>query len=220
MENIISLLILPIVFLSYKIIISYFNEDKKEFAYFLLLFFYLLILLILSVNNYKEYIVLLSLLISIPLIWLVRRIYITIKNKKEYERLRVLNIQREKREIELYREKMARIRDKIAQNEPLNFDDFYLYYVDKKYSIEGVYVLMNISKNKNYVGKSLDTVSRVKDHIEGRGNAHLFADLKYGDIFKIRLIPFDSRNFFDIHEQERETIKMFHGFTRGYNRTK
>lgn len=116
-----------------------------------------------------------------------------------------------------FQKEITEIRNNIKENKSISISDFYKAY--KSSSIYGIYALFNQTKNMYYVGKSQNIVSRVKNHIEGRGNAHLFADLKFGDKFLIHLIPYETK-FNDLNEQERFYIKVFDSYNRGYNRTR
>lgn len=122
----------------------------------------------------------------------------------------------ERKKYEIY---LKEIRLKIQNEELITIKEFYDSY-NKYINIYGVYILYNKTKNKYYVGKSQNIVSRVKNHIEGRGNAHLFADLKYGDEFMISLVSYDSQKFTSLNQQERFYISVFDAFENGYNRTR
>jgi hypothetical protein len=122
----------------------------------------------------------------------------------------------EGKKYEIY---LKEIRLKIQNEELITIKEFYDSY-NKNINIYGVYILYNKTKNKYYVGKSQNIVSRVKNHIEGRGNAHLFADLKYGDEFMISLVSYDSQKFTSLNQQERFYISVFDAFENGYNRTR
>src|SRR5690554_1421574 len=122
----------------------------------------------------------------------------------------------EGKKYEIY---LKEIRFKIQNEELITIKEFYDSY-NKNINIYGVYILYNKTKNKYYVGKSKNIVSRVKNHIEGRGNAHLFADLKYGDEFMISLVSYDSQKFTSLNQQERFYISVFDAFENGYNRTR
>lgn len=115
------------------------------------------------------------------------------------------------------KKKIQSIRLRIKNNHRLTIDEFYT--ISKNTKTSGVYVLFNENKNKYYVGQSKNIVHRVKNHIEGRGNAHLFADLKYGDIFYVHLIEFTSE-FRSLNEQEKYYINIYDSFNNGYNKTR
>lgn len=150
----------------------------------------------------------LKIILSILFVILSLIIYFTIS-------LYVKNyLERKKHEIYL-----KEIRLKIQNEELITIKEFYDSY-NKNINIYGVYILYNKAKNKYYIGKSQNIVSRVKNHIEGRGNAHLFADLKYGDEFMISLVSYDSQKFTSLNQQERFYISVFDAFENGYNRTR
>jgi len=108
-----------------------------------------------------------------------------------------------------------------ANNElEISIQEFYDGYVNQKESIKGVYVIRNKTKNKYYVGQSQNIVLRVRKHLEGSGNGHLFADYKYGDLFSVILIRFNTNKYTSLSHQERAYIEIFDSFNRGYNKTR
>lgn len=113
--------------------------------------------------------------------------------------------------------KIKKIRNNIENNNFISIKDFYLAY--SNFDFKGIYILKNVTKQKYYVGKSINVVKRVKNHIQGRGNAHLFADLKYGDIFTIHLINYSSK-FSTLGQQEKFYIEVFDSYNKGYNRNR
>lgn len=82
----------------------------------------------------------------------------------------------------------------------------------------GVYVLINKKNNYHYVGQSVDVISRVSSHFQGRGNGDVYADFKYGCPFEVILIPLQEP-FNTLNELEREMIR-YYGADRQYNKTK
>lgn len=120
-------------------------------------------------------------------------------------------------ERKLKNQRILETREAVKNNLVISINEFYEAFYQMK--IVGVYVLYNKNKNKYYVGRSQNIVSRVKAHLEGRGNAHLFADLKYGDEFLVHLIEYESK-FYDTAEQEKYYIQVFDSYRNGYNKTR
>src|SRR5690554_2320401 len=112
------------------------------------------------------------------------------------------------------------IKQKINKELEISITEFYDGYVNRRVSIKGVYVIRNKTKNKYYVGQSQNIVLRVRKHLEGSGNGHLFADYKYGDLFSVILIRFNPNKYTSLSHQERAYIEIFDSFNRGYNKTR
>lgn len=85
---------------------------------------------------------------------------------------------------------------------------------------EGVYILYNTSRNKYYVGQSVHVFSRVNAHLTGHGNGDVYADYKYGDDFKIMLVPLCNSGYGNLNDLEREMIGAFDSCATGYNKTR
>lgn len=84
----------------------------------------------------------------------------------------------------------------------------------------GVYILFNESKNMYYVGQGKQVLNRVNAHFTGKGNGDVYADYKYGDSFKIRMIALENSGFDTLNELERYTISRFNAYSHGYNKTR
>ena len=84
----------------------------------------------------------------------------------------------------------------------------------------GVYILFNESKNMYYVGQGKQVLNRVNAHFTGKGNGDVYADYKYGDSFKIRMIALENSGFDTLNELERYTISRFDAYSHGYNKTR
>ena len=84
----------------------------------------------------------------------------------------------------------------------------------------GVYVLHNTTKGLYYVGQSVHVWKRLSDHLMGRGNADVYADMKYGDKFTIRAIPLVGSGYKNLNDLERDTIKSYDAYEHGYNKTR
>lgn len=93
-----------------------------------------------------------------------------------------------------------------------------LYAETKEFA--GVYILFNKKKNKYYVGQGERVLQRVNSHFTGKGNGDVYADYKYGDPFTIRMIALKGSGFRTLNELERNTIKTYDAFSKGYNKTR
>lgn len=90
----------------------------------------------------------------------------------------------------------------------------------RQYNFEGVYILYNETKKMYYVGQATKILDRVNAHFTGKGNGDVYADYKYGDSFKIRMIALEKSGFCSLNELERHTISKYNAFARGYNKTR
>ena len=93
-------------------------------------------------------------------------------------------------------------------------------YLSKKHDFSGVYILYNETKNMYYVGQGVRVFQRVNSHFTGHGNGDVYADYKYGDSFKIRMIPLKGSGFETLNALERNTIITYNSFSEGYNKTR
>lgn len=92
--------------------------------------------------------------------------------------------------------------------------------IDMLCNFAGVYILYNKTKKMYYVGQGKQVISRVNNHFTGKGNGDVYADYKYGDVFKIRLLALEGSGFKTLNDLERETIKTYDAFAHGYNKTR
>lgn len=90
----------------------------------------------------------------------------------------------------------------------------------KEFDFSGVYILFNEDKNMYYVGQGKSVFERVNNHFTGKGNGDVYADYKYGDSFKIKMISLDNSGFTSLNELERATIKTYNAYSQGYNKTR
>lgn len=84
----------------------------------------------------------------------------------------------------------------------------------------GAYVLTNMSTGRSYVGQSVRIVDRVNAHLTGSGNGDVYADLKNGDRFSIRLISLYDTHYKDLNSLEKFLIGVHDSYRNGYNRTR
>ena len=89
----------------------------------------------------------------------------------------------------------------------------------ERYNVKGVYVILNRSKHKYYVGQAHKLLSRVNGHLTGKGNGNVYADFAYGDRFYIKLFRFKGHAFKNLNEMERFYINKYHAQENGYNKT-
>lgn len=84
----------------------------------------------------------------------------------------------------------------------------------------GVYILFNKTKNMYYVGQGKQVLNRVNAHFTGKGNGDVYADYKYGDIFTIKMIALENSGFQSLNDLERNTIRRYNAYSKGYNKTR
>ena len=88
------------------------------------------------------------------------------------------------------------------------------------FNFAGVYILYNETKNMYYIGQAKKILDRVNQHFTGHGNGDVYADWKYGDKFKIRMIALKGSGFKTLNELERNTIRTYNSYSKGYNKTR
>lgn len=93
-------------------------------------------------------------------------------------------------------------------------------HISSNMGFSGVYILYNCTKNMYYVGQGKNVLNRVNSHFTGHGNGDVYADYKYGDKFKIKMIKLDGSGFSTLNELERCTIMTYNAYSKGYNRTR
>lgn len=93
-------------------------------------------------------------------------------------------------------------------------------HLSTNYEFSGVYILLNQTKNMYYVGQGVKVFQRVNNHFTGHGNGDVYADYKYGDQFTIKLIKLEGSGFSSLNELEREMIRYYNAFSKGYNKTR
>lgn len=124
--------------------------------------------------------------------------------------------------------------DELFNNEGSNFDEFITANQFnrnwlssnsgyQKIHIPGCYIIL-LSKNQItndrdfddvYVGQSTDVYKRVHNHLMGKGNGDVYADIKYGRYAYIKIIPCAEQN---LNEMEKNLIE-FYNATDSYNKT-
>ena len=86
--------------------------------------------------------------------------------------------------------------------------------------IVGVYILYNKDRRKYYVGQATRLFFRVNQHFTGHGNGDVYADYKRGrDRFSIKLIPLVNSGYYDLDKLEKDLIKKYNSYEKGYNKT-
>ena len=83
-------------------------------------------------------------------------------------------------------------------------------------AVEGFDITKPISSTLNLLtglGKSIGSIF-------GLGNGDVYADYKYGDKFTIKTIKLENSGFRTLNELERNTIKTYSAYSRGYNKTR
>lgn len=89
----------------------------------------------------------------------------------------------------------------------------------------GVYVILNQTLNKTYVGQSIHVMKRLRDHFSGHGkgetgSALLHRDYYSGNRFLITVIPIHDAPTDNLNRLERILIAEFNSFETGYNKTR
>lgn len=89
----------------------------------------------------------------------------------------------------------------------------------------GVYVILNQTLNKTYVGQSIHVMKRLRDHFSGHGkgntgSALLYRDYYSGNGFLITVIPIHDAPTDNLNRLERILIAEFDSFETGYNKTR
>ena len=84
----------------------------------------------------------------------------------------------------------------------------------------GIYIFHNKTRDMYYVGQSTRVVGRVIQHLTGHGNGDVYADYKYGDEFEINLVSLRESGYDSLDALERDAIKTYNAYTKGYNRTR
>ncbi len=89
----------------------------------------------------------------------------------------------------------------------------------------GVYVILNQTLNKTYVGQSIHVMKRLRDHFSGHGkgetgSALLYRDYYNGNGFLITVIPIHDTPTDNLNKLERILIAEFDSFKTGYNKTR
>ena len=92
------------------------------------------------------------------------------------------------------------------------------YALRKNFS--GVYIIYNKTKKKYYVGQATKILDRVNNHFTGKGNGDVYADYKYGDLFTIKMIALKNSGYHSLNDLERDAIKKYNSFAKGYNKTR
>lgn len=90
------------------------------------------------------------------------------------------------------------------------------------FNFSGIYILHNLTKDKHYVGQSVNVMSRVESHFKGRssGNQHVYNDFIKGDEWTIKMIRLKDTNYYNLNDLESYAIKLYQGFDKGYNKTR
>lgn len=87
-------------------------------------------------------------------------------------------------------------------------------------NVPGIYIIHNITDDRYYVGQSVRLLQRLKHHMSGAGNNHIYADYKAGQQFEVRAIPLEGSEFSNLNDMERHYIKLYTANINGYNQTK
>ena len=84
----------------------------------------------------------------------------------------------------------------------------------------GVYILHNVTQDKYYIGQAKSVLQRVTAHLTGHGNGDVYADYKYGNVFRVKTITLAQSGYDSLNALERDLIANYDAYTKGYNRTR
>lgn len=92
--------------------------------------------------------------------------------------------------------------------------------------IEGIYIIINVSKNKSYIGESKNIHRRFKDHqAELKANRHINAEMQNdynnGDTFYYLIVDILPNNISGVVRMSAETFYMlkYDTVNTGYNKS-
>lgn len=88
------------------------------------------------------------------------------------------------------------------------------------FDCSGVYILHNQTKQKYYVGQSVDVLKRVNQHFTGTSDKiDIYLDYKKGDHWTIKIIPLQDSGFIKLNPLEKHYIRIYDAYHSGYNKT-
>lgn len=119
-----------------------------------------------------------------------------------------------------YDEVMSMVAQYIANPNPWLFPTHLFEKEVLVDNVPGVYIIHNTTDDRYYVGQSVRLLQRLKHHLSGAGNNHIYADYKAGKQFKVRAIPLEGSEFSNLNDMERHYIKLYTANINGYNQTK
>jgi len=90
----------------------------------------------------------------------------------------------------------------------------------KNYNFEGVFILFNKTKNMYYIGQGQKALDGANNHLTGKGNGDVYADLKHGDEFTVKMISLETSGYSSLNELKRHTIFTYDAYAKGYNKTR
>jgi type II secretory pathway pseudopilin PulG len=85
---------------------------------------------------------------------------------------------------------------------------------------EGVYVILNNTGNKYYVGKSKKVIRRLIQHFRDRGNVEIYIDFIYNNNFTIKAISLTNSGYSSIDKLEEDTKAQYKDFGKEYDKKK
>ncbi len=121
--------------------------------------------------------------------------------------------------------RIRRLSDNALQLTPMEFFELReekegQQFLSKEMSYAGVYILYNRTKRKYYVGQGSRVMDRIMQHFSGHGNGDVYADYVHGDLFWIRTIALEGSGYDSLDDLERDTIRTYKAYEKGYNRTR
>lgn len=84
----------------------------------------------------------------------------------------------------------------------------------------GIYIFTNTDDGRCYVGQAHNVISRVNQHLTGKGNGDVYADYVHGAYFEIRMIALKGSGYHTLDDLERDAIAATGAYEEGYNKTR
>lgn len=123
----------------------------------------------------------------------------------------------------LYRRRRKKLRERMDalthKGSDVTPEEFLKSGLYREADFTGIYILHNETKDEYYVGQSVHVLTRVRQHFTGHGNGDIYADWKYGDKFTITLTKLVDSGYDNLNDLERDAIKAYDAYDKGYNRT-
>ncbi len=116
-----------------------------------------------------------------------------------------------------YKERTIQL-NRSALSDGISPTDFFRLKKEMQGDIVGAYILFNINKAMCYVGQSKRVYFRVNQHFTGEGNPDVYADYKYGNNFRIKIIRLNDSGYYDLDKLEKDLIAQYDAYNSGYNK--
>ena len=116
-----------------------------------------------------------------------------------------------------YKERTIQL-NKTALSDGISPSEFFKLKKEMHGDVVGAYILCNINKAKCYVGQSKRVYFRINQHFTGEGNPDVYADYKYGNNFRIKIIRLNDSGYYDLDKLEKDLISQYDAYNSGYNK--